>query len=243
MDEVLNTFKPAGLTPLEAVKRFKKDNPDYKNVPITYAGRLDPLAEGVLVLLAGDKVHEKGRYLGLDKEYEAEILLGIKTDTFDILGIPYLSRGRPKISPSKLNKLEGKFTFSLPPYSSYKIKGKPLFWWAREGRLNEIKIPQRKTKIYDIKLLSSYSMDPKKLLKIISDKIDKVRGDFRQKEIKEAWEKFLGKEKTFDIFKIRVSCSSGTYIRSIANEIEGTILALKRTKVGDFGEKDSIKIK
>ena len=41
----------------------------------------------------------------------------------------------------------------FPPYSSYKIKGKPLFEWAREGKIKEIKIPEKEREIYKIKLL------------------------------------------------------------------------------------------
>ena len=59
MKQVLNIYKKAGETPLEAINRFRAANPEYRNVKITYAGRLDPLAEGVLILLAGDAVYEK----------------------------------------------------------------------------------------------------------------------------------------------------------------------------------------
>ena len=41
-----------------------------------------------MILLAGDAVYEKEKYLKLDKEYEAEILFGFETDTYDILGLP-----------------------------------------------------------------------------------------------------------------------------------------------------------
>ena len=85
---ILNIYKKTGETPLETINRLRADKPEYQNAKITYAGRLDPLAKGALILLAGDAVYEKEKYLKLDKEYEAEILFGFETDTYDILGLP-----------------------------------------------------------------------------------------------------------------------------------------------------------
>ncbi len=261
MKKVLNIYKPVGETPFGVIRKFKEKNLEYKDVSMTYAGRLDPLAEGVLVLLASGAVHEKEKYLGLDKEYEAEILFGFKTDTFDILGLPIDQidslnyRGPTSIvEKSDLEKLKGDFVFKLPAYSSFKIKsrltgqtGKPLFWWAREGRLSEIEIPKRKTKIYDIKLIDSHRIESSELLNLIINKINLVKGDFRQDEIKEQWQKLLSGRQgpaagsnRYNVVDISVSCSSGTYVRSIANKLGGVLLDLKRTKVGDFNFKDSM---
>ena len=101
--------KNLGETPLEALERFrleqikKSDNNlisnstkldsvtdnsiNWKKIPMTYAGRLDPVAEGELLILIGEECKNKEKYLGLDKEYEVEILLGLTTDTYDILGL------------------------------------------------------------------------------------------------------------------------------------------------------------
>src|SRR3989344_725904 len=88
MKLVLNIYKKAGETPLEVINCLKLRCPEYKSVKITYAGRLDPLAKGAIILLAGNAIHKKENYLKLDKEYEAEILLGFETDTYDVLGLP-----------------------------------------------------------------------------------------------------------------------------------------------------------
>ena len=58
MKQVYNVFKPQGLTPLEALERLREKLKLPKELKITYAGRLDPMAEGVLILLAGSKVKE-----------------------------------------------------------------------------------------------------------------------------------------------------------------------------------------
>lgn len=243
MREVLNIYKPVGLTPLEVVGKIKEKNSDYKNIPITYAGRLDPMAEGVLVLLAGETTLQKSKYLKLDKKYESDILLGVKTDTFDILGHASFCEKNIEINEESVEKYKGDFVFSLPPYSSFKIKGKPLFWWEREGRIGEVEVPQRKSKIYDIKLLDSYQIGSGELLDVVVNKINLVTGDFRQKNIKRRWRELLSEEKVFDVVKIGIFCSSGMYIRSLSDKMGGTVLHLKRTSVGNFNSKDSVEIK
>ncbi len=245
MKEVINIYKSTGETPLEAIKKFKEKKPAYKNVKMTYAGRLDPLAEGVLILLAGKAVYRKNEFLKLDKKYEAEILCGFATDTGDILGIVSPVKNKIRITQKKLNKFKGEFIFSLPAYSSYKIKGKPIHWWAREGKLEEIEIPKRKTEIYDLKFVSRRFVKKSALKKSIFEKIDAVSGDFRQREIKERWEEILGKlpaSRDFEIVRIKVFCSSGTYVRELARLFSGAVFGLKRTAVEEFILKDSLRI-
>ena len=80
-------YKNLGETPHEAILRYKKDHPEHKDLTMTYAGRLDPMAEGVLLVLSGDLVFEKDKFLDLPKNYEFEILWGFETDTLDLLGL------------------------------------------------------------------------------------------------------------------------------------------------------------
>ena len=259
-NNIFNIYKPVGISPLDAIKLLKEKSPKLKNEKMTYAGRLDPMAEGALIVLAGNAVYEKEKYLKLDKEYEGEILFGFETDTYDVLGLPekiiHYRRSMSIIKIRKiLKKLEGDISLPLPPYSSYKIKGKPLFQWAREGKLSEIEIPIRQTKINSTKLLSLNEISGKNLMKKIEQKISLIKGDFRQKKILSRWQKMLPKScsslktLTFQTAKVKISCSSGTYIRSIAHHLGqelktgGILLSLKRTRVGDFDIKNSEKLK
>jgi len=259
-NNILNIYKPVGISPLDAIKLLKEKYPELKNEKMTYAGRLDPMAEGALLILAGNAVYEKEKYLKMDKEYEGEILFGFETDTYDVLGLPekiiHYRRSMSIIKIRKiLKKLEGDISLPLPPYSSYKIKGKPLFQWAREGKLSEIEIPIRQTKINSTKLLSLNEISGKNLMKKIEQKISLIKGDFRQKKILSRWQKMLPKScsslktLTFQTAKVKISCSSGTYIRSIAHHLGqelktgGILLSLKRTRVGDFDIKNSEKLK
>ncbi|MDQ2933223.1 MAG: hypothetical protein M3Q80_02475 [bacterium] len=238
--KTLIIYKKEGETPLECLERFRLENPNYKDTVLSYAGRLDPMAEGVLLVLIGDENKKREEYLGLDKTYEVEILFDISTDTGDILGIPTpgthssfsagnLARGSGNAEKEELwkgveNNLKnfiGTFTQKYPAYSSKTVKGKPLFKWARENKLQEIEIPEKTSRIYDIELMNHFDMTGKKILSQIKERIEKVNGDFRQFEIQTAWEKVL-KEKENEIFdgiKIKVKCSSGTYMRTLAEEI------------------------
>ena len=84
---VLKLEKKPGETPLECIRRFQAENPEYEGEKMTYAGRLDPLATGVLLVLTGEECKQKEKYLGLDKEYELIILFGFGTDSMDLLGM------------------------------------------------------------------------------------------------------------------------------------------------------------
>lgn len=250
MNKVLNIYKKAGETPLEAINRLRDNGPEYQNEKITYAGRLDPLAEGVLILLAGDAVYEKEKYLKLDKEYEAEILFGFSTDTYDILGLSKINKKIENLKKEKLTEnlkvFIGANKMLFPPYSSYKIKGKPLFQWARQGKIKEIEIPKKEREVYEIKLLRFGKIKEKNLLSRINKKIKKVKGDFRQEKILTQWGKILknNADVEFQTAKIKIKCSSGTYIRSIAHNLGeklktgAVLLSLKRTMVGEFNIKN-----
>ena len=103
---VLPVYKNAGETPLECLERVRKQHPEFIHMPITYAGRLDPMAEGVLLLLIGDECMKKDEYLNLPKEYEVTVLFGFATDTYDLLGRV------TEESKSRLDELSGPRAFS-----------------------------------------------------------------------------------------------------------------------------------
>ena len=63
------------------LERFRMNNPEHQESKITYAGRLDPMAEGLLILLTDDDVHKKEEFIGLDKIYEVDFVLGVSTDS------------------------------------------------------------------------------------------------------------------------------------------------------------------
>jgi tRNA pseudouridine55 synthase len=256
MQKVLNLFKPVGMTPLDVIKEFQNQNPEYQNVKLGYAGRLDPMAEGILLVLVCEENLKRKEYELLPKTYEFTIALGLETDTYDILGIlqkktlqPYDKEKMKSEIEKLIPKYIGKHIQEYPPYSSPRVNGKPLFYWAREGRLDEIEIPKKEIRIYNFQLNSEKSISTSDLQEYIFERINKVKGEFRQQEIKNTWNEFFDKNnESISTFTFTIECSSGTYIRSITHELGKNLgtnaiaLQINRIKVGEFTIENSLKI-
>lgn len=221
MEKILKLYKELGETPLACLERFRTENPEYAGEKMTYAGRLDPMAEGLLIILVGDECHKKDEYLGLDKEYIFEVLFGIQSDTYDILGIP--KHCEPKLL--EVEKFIGKKVQEYPAYSSR------TFQMARDGV--DFEPVTKEVEIYNLEILEEREISARQGLAEILEKIDLVKGDFRQEEIKAAWQN-LDLPENLRITKFKISCSSGTYVRSLANQMGGLAYSIKRTRVGDL---------
>lgn len=244
---ILNLNKPPGWTPLQALERLRVLNPDLKDESMVYAGRLDPMAEGVLVVLSGDDRYRKDEFLNLDKTYKATFLFGFETDSYDALGLANKVGDPDVISiENELRNLKGLHPLPFPSYSSYKIKGKPLHVWTREGRLDEIEIPIKKMGVLEVRDIKITTLKSRDVLQEITDRIGIVKGNFRQDEIAERWNEILKENLELTIASLTLKVTSGTYIRSLAQELGqklgcgAILLNLKRTKVGELNESDSI---
>lgn len=235
-----------GETPLECIERFRALNPEYKEKKMTYLGRLDPMAEGLLLVLSGN-TSGKDAYLASDKAYEFEVLWGFETDTYDILGEVTGGKGTMPSKmeeriPRLLENIRNKKIQEYPPYSSRTVEGKPLFEWAREKKIEEIEIPQKGIKIFSIQHEDTRLVQKSDLLEQIIKRVELVKGDFRQDLIITSWQKAMRetKEQQFFISTFKASVSSGTYIRGIAHEMgeyfeTGAIAFwIKRTRVGEY---------
>ena len=240
-------YKNLGETPHEAVLRFKKEHPEYADEPMTYAGRLDPMAEGLLLVLSGDVVDEKEKYLDLPKTYETEILWGFETDTLDVLGIVESRKLKVESVNEEdikkyLKNLIGKFEQKYPAYSSKPVSGKPLFQWAREGKLDQIQIPSHQVKVVNAEYISRRSITKIELMKSIEEKVGLVSGDFRQKEILEKWKDILSKVPfdSYSIDTITMAVSSGFYVRQFVSDlaesfgVKAITFHITRVKIGDY---------
>ncbi len=231
----------------ETLDRFRDEQPEYQDEKVTYAGRLDPMAEGLLILLTGDDVHKKDEYLGLDKIYEVDFIFGPETDTYDILGLVETdSKKILTIDESKLiaqiNENIGEFDQKYPVYSSKPVDGKPLFMWAREGRLNEIIIPTKKCEIFTIELLENKNIPLDTFRDELISNISQVIGDFRQDEIIQTWKSYFSEiieGKDITIYSLRIHASSGTYMRSLIHRlgkqmnIPACTVKIKRVNIGN----------
>ncbi len=238
--EILKLYKNPGETPLECIERLRLEKPEYMDANMTYLGRLDPMAEGLMLVLAGD-TREKDKYLSLDKTYEFEVLWGFATDTYDILGLVTETGSMPIKLDFKMEKLldeiREKKTQKYPPYSS-KVFNKDFM--KVRGQTNELDTPERGIKIFSIEHIDTKLENQDDVLKEILNRVDLVKGDFRQAEIKKKWNEIIIPGEKVLISHFKASVSSGTYIRSLAHEMGkklGTCAlaySIKRTRVGEY---------
>lgn len=235
------------------IEKLRTRNASFAVQTLGYAGRLDPMAEGVLLVLVGEENKKRKQYEQLEKEYTADILFGIATDSYDALGI--IDKVRPKdidqqVLKAVIKQHVGRYKQHYPPYSSHLVRGKPLFYWARSGNISQISLPSKTIEVYNIDVLSITQIKGNEIASQAMATIAKVKGEFRQEEILTGWKEFQKEhgKSDFQLARCRVICSSGTYIRSIVNET-GKILSsgalafrIQRTKVGRYRIKNAIRI-
>ena len=152
MDALLIVNKPKGLTSRDVVNEL---NHIFSTKKIGHTGTLDPNATGVLVCLIGKYTKLVNLITSYDKEYIAEIKLGVKTDTDDITG-NIIAKENTTLTLNKIEKVFSCFPTSydqqVPIYSAVKINGKKLYEYARENI--DITLPKRRVNIYSLELLS-----------------------------------------------------------------------------------------
>lgn len=268
MKEKYIIWKHLGETPLEALERLRTDEGIAAEVPMTYAGRLDPAAEGLLVILVGEECKKKDEYTALSKTYLAEILIGVSTDSFDLLGIPALfppparggEAGTPggvvgentmnhplprldkggekilKFAQEYLDAHLGSQKQKYPPYSSKTLRqaqGRPLPPNESE------ELPGHEVSLQEYSDLSIDSVLKEDLYLRIGELAAAVTGDFRQKEIVEAWAELDLPEK-LPLLSVTLTVSSGFYVRQFAEDlgkelgVGACLYSLIRTKVGEY---------
>lgn len=246
--------KVVGQTPLECAEAWRQKNPRYVNSPLAYAGRLDPLASGKLLVLIGDECKRQTEYHNLDKRYEIEVVFGLGSDTGDVMGLLNSATTVPTITAaglrSTLATLIGDIELPYPVFSAKTVQGKPLHTWAMEDRLEEITIPSKRSKIYNLKLeqltsLPAITLYEQALAKInsippVTESRKALGNDFRRTDIRANWQAWLSnyQDQTFPVATITCTASSGTYMRTLANTIAnkhgslGLALSIHRTHIG-----------
>lgn len=222
---VYHVYKKIGETPLDVVKRLRKEESIDDTVPMTFAGRLDPAATGLMIILSADDVKQKENYTHLDKEYIIRCALGIATDTGDLLGVIKDFKKSNFINQEKIQEsittLTGKRNQRFAYYSSKMFQGKPLWLHAKEG--NNIDI-FHDVEIKSINLLSMGTVHFSEILDTAKMCHAVAPVGFRNEIIHDSWQKIhVPPDATFQVFELSVICSSGTYMRVLAEEI-GEIL-------------------
>ena len=238
--KIYTVRKKIGETPLTALQRLIRQKKLPPQSKYSYAGRLDPMAEGLLLILADATQAERENMLQVRKVYEAEILFGLKTDTADLLGMPEQRKPAPFTKmrvQDAVKKLVPSVNLPIPVFSSVQVSGKSGFVHARAGR--SVVMPYRNMEVFRVENISHTQVYQRSVLKRIIGRVSKVQGDFRQEMILRAWSKMLIQPNTkYTVVRFRIHCGSGTYIRSIAEYLgnrlnsPALVYGLKRTAVG-----------
>lgn len=244
--------KNVGETPLELLERIRREHPELKEEKLSYAGRLDPMAEGQMLILVGDEENrDRAKFLSLDKEYVATFLVGMKTDSGDVLGlvkreddvekslnktdtICEIDKQSLERSVENLKKLKVQ---KYPWFSGRTVAGIKLFDHFKAGNL-DIERPTKKIEVKEVELLGVENQNIGQIKNYIFNSITKVSGDFRQEKILATWRKFFenaqkNEIKELQIFHVRILVSSGTFIRAFTENFDFPValLKLQRTRV------------
>lgn len=203
MNGIISVYKEPGYTSFDVVAKLRGIVGQKK---IGHTGTLDPDAEGVLVVCLGNTTKLSEMITDKDKEYTAEMILGVTTDTEDASG-KVLSEKEVKVSEEEIRSTVTSFigeSYQVPPmYSALKKDGVRLYELARKGV--EVEREARRISIYSLDIIS----------------IDMPKVTFR------------------------VTCSKGTYIRSLCRDIGEKLECgahmkrLIRNRVSGFTTEDS----
>ncbi|NTV31593.1 hypothetical protein HGA91_06475 [candidate division WWE3 bacterium] len=247
---VIPVYKPLGYSTHQlaaTVGHFYKE-------PATHTGTLDPLAEGVVVILTGDDRHKRQQLASVDKEYSFEILAGFSTDSDDLLGLVQ-DVSQDQIEENDLThsitdtipQFVGSINQKVHPFSAKRVQGKSAFDRARDGE--DMSLPTETVHISKLEYVKSHTISLTDLSETLAVRINSVQGDFRQQQILDMWSVSLRIAQQAGVEKyVVLSCSAvtgkRTYIRTLVRDI-GTLIKIPlttfsiiRTRNGHFTMND-----
>jgi len=197
---------------------------------ISYIGRLDPLASGIIIYLEGDELKSRDKYMNMDKTYKFNLIIGMSTDTGDCLGMIHKIQTVNTINMSRLlevfSQFLGEYEQKYPNYSAYQIHKngvkKPLWYFAKNGiELEESEIPKHVVKIYNLEqdakpIFSIHNMNHfMEQVGLIPDGLE-----LRKEQITAQYMEYKETDKIRLIgIPMLAKVSSGTYIRQLCADI------------------------
>jgi tRNA pseudouridine55 synthase len=137
--------KPVGPSSFAVVKELRSRY----GVKAGHAGTLDPLASGLLLVLLGTATRLARYLVGLDKRYETEIRLGLRTTTGD--GEGEVREETPLPALDEIEALEGEVELRVPQASAVKIEGERAYRLQRRGVA--VEMPTRSSTIYSLRVV------------------------------------------------------------------------------------------
>ena len=229
-------IKPPGFTSND----FKYDLIEKKLLSrkSCYIGRLDPMARGNMLFLENKDCSLMNTFIGTRKSYEFEIIIGLSTDTDDILGI-LDNKDLNYNTESILSKIDMEIKNSITiinqkfhRYSSYMLrkgdKRLPLWQWNKLNQLDEEDIPSKEVSINSISIVEHKTYTLKELLEEFVGRISMLnkKHSLRQEQIIQQWKnliKLYSDQTSIQSIKVKCNVSSGFYIRELANTIKKNI--------------------
>lgn len=152
---ILLVHKEVGRTSHDVVDAIRRA---FKTRRVGHAGTLDPLATGLLVVAIGPATRFL-QYLPLEpKEYIATIAFGRATSTYDLEGETTFEGPVPADLSASLESALPQFKgliSQLPPmYSAVKVDGKPLYHYARQGKMMDREPRTVHIDVFDYEILN-----------------------------------------------------------------------------------------
>jgi tRNA pseudouridine55 synthase len=214
MDGLLNIDKPEGLTSHDVIDRVRHILHVRR---VGHTGTLDPFATGLLVILVGRATRLAQFLSGLEKEYEAIIRLGYATDTGDITGkrIPYPAADLHALGPWTREQIDA----ALASLRGDIDQVPPMYSAKKQAgrKLYELARRGEEVERKPVKVCIHAFGPLRPADELLKDNLDG----------------------TFD-FEVRVACSAGTYVRTLAEDfgkrlnVGAHLAELRRTRVGDL---------
>tara|TARA_B100001094_G_C17975661_1_gene692641 strand:- start:40 stop:780 length:741 start_codon:yes stop_codon:yes gene_type:complete len=220
-------YKNVGETTGDLSNRIKKT---YNCTKVAICGKLDPMARGITKYLVDGDTKLMQNYLNNVKTYEFNLVLGLKTDTDDIMGIVselddtrYDFNSINAILQSMMTETKQHFH----PFSAIKCRigneRKSLHQWTLEGKCDHKSLPEKQVTVYNMDIgypveinIKDYILSIKNRLSLVNDTNCKV---FRINDIINSWNNILyntDNQKKIVTIKLKMQVSSGYYIRMIS---------------------------
>ncbi len=224
--EILLIDKPKGITSFDVIRRLRRQysqNHDGEKAPkMGHAGTLDPLATGLMVIGVGKGTKRLTDLTKLDKEYIAEVRIGERRSTGDLAGDVLEQK---EVTEAQA-ELQSRVSSVLP------------------SMLGELTLPVSAYSAIKVDGVAMYKRAYK------AEKTGELVTEVPVRVMKVYEVELLSFEKgdTQAVSEIRFKVGSGTYIRSLAEELgnkidyPATLQNLRRTQVGDFTIKNAIEI-
>ncbi len=154
MDGFIIVNKPLGYTSRDVVNKISHK---FNTKKVGHSGTLDPNANGVLIICLGKALKTIELMDNLDKEYIAEVILGIETDTLDLdKNATILHEEKVDIDNQKIidaiTSFKGTYLQTVPKYSAVKVNGRKLYEYARNNI--PVDLPKKEVIINDIAVIS-----------------------------------------------------------------------------------------